>query len=364
VVLRREEQGPAIAVEFVSDRDLVDARAELWFEAFLRNGHLDVPVEAVQAPPRPIHGRTEAGAPVCLGFSLACEAPDRGGAAAASEHRCVFPRAYLEPVAARMARRLRESGTLATGDTYFYELSGRPQSETAPRIPVRRGAAAVLASGAGGPEFFSALHTPLAPLVERAEEVNAEYGVADDYPVFFTREAREKAESAARRGALSRPPVETGGLFVGPLCSCPETGAMFAVVVDVLEAAHSEGTTYSLTYSGKTWARIQAVMRAKQAHEATRSHRLLGQVHGHSFLPMEGAEPCEACAALPVCTRTTAYLSLDDIGWCRAVFHGEPWQLSQVYGLDARGGGVEAFYGQRGGRLVRRSYFILDDFDV
>ncbi len=138
---------------------------------------------------------------------------------------------------------------------------------------------------------------------------------------------------------------------------------MFAVVVDVLVAAHSEATTYSLTYSGKTWARIQAVMRAKRAYPATRSHRLLGQVHGHSFLPLDGAEPCEDCAVRAVCSRTTAFLSLDDLAWCRAVFRREPWQLSQIFGLNARGEGVEAFYGQRGGRLVPRSYSGLETFD-
>jgi hypothetical protein len=355
VILRRGDQDPAIAVEFVSKRDCVDARAELWFEAFLRKGHLDVPFEDVHSEPEALHRETKAGTRLCYGFRLATETPSE------TSHSCVFARSCLEPVATRMARQLIEAGTLAKDEQYFYELETRPHSDhEAPRAGHKSG---VIVAGAEKRQPFSVLRTPLAPLLENAEEVNASAGVKGDYPVFFTRAARDKAEAAARKGALSQPAVETGGLFVGPLCSCPETGEMFAVVVDVLEASHSENTKYSLTYSGKTWARIQAVMNAKRAFPATSTHRLLGQVHGHSFLPMEGVAPCEACASLEICDRTTAWLSADDLSWCRAVFRAEPWQLSQVFGLNARGEGVEAFYGQSGGRLVPRSYFLLDNFD-
>ena len=77
--------------------------------------------------------------------------------------------------------------------------------------------------------------------------------------------------------------------------------------------------------------------------------------------PRPGA--CEGCAERASCPRTTAFLSADDLAWCRAVFRGEAWQLSQVFGLDARGEGVEAFYGQRGGLLVPRGYLVVETFD-
>ncbi|MEE8467002.1 MAG: hypothetical protein V3T22_01010, partial [Planctomycetota bacterium] len=132
MVLRREEQGPVLAVELVTDRDLADARAELWFEAFLRRGHLDVPLEDVHARPRPIHRDTTQrdtthrdttqrdttqrdttqrdtaqrdtaqrdtarGARACVGFSLTAEAPSGGSG---QQVQCVFTRGALEPVAA------------------------------------------------------------------------------------------------------------------------------------------------------------------------------------------------------------------------------------------------------------------------
>jgi hypothetical protein len=177
------------------------------------------------------------------------------------------------------------------------------------------------------------------------------------------RSARERIERLSRKGADANPPVETGGLLIGPLCVCPDTGEMFAVIVDVLEATDSEATTHTLTYSSSTWARIQAIVRAWQANPATRHRRILGQGHGHNFLPFDGSAACEECEHRAICKRSTAYLSEADRTWVRAVFNGQPWCVSQIFGLDARSGPAEAFYGQRGGSLVQRGYRVIDDFD-
>ena len=373
VVLRREVQGPVLAVEFARGSDFLDARAELGFEALYRRGRFDAPLESVPGRPEPIYRQTEDGVDVCLGFSLSTDPeldPQVGEAI-----RCVFPRTFLEPVAARAARRLLEAGVLETGDTYTYELRGEAADEgsvasealgsmsagTPGATPDATPDVTVVAAAAASP--FEVVRTPIAPLLDGAEPVHTALAAADDYPVFFTRSALERAEEVARKGAGARPAVETGGLLIGPLCYCDESGTLFAVVVDVLEATHSEATTYSLTYSGETWARIQRVMRAKQGHPDTRGQRVLGQVHGHSFLPLNGAEPCADCATREFCTRTTAFLSSDDLAWCRAVFRGEPWQLSQIFGLNARNEGVEAFFGQRGGQLVARGYSVVERFE-
>lgn len=367
VLLRREARGPAIAVELVTERDLGEAQAELWLEAFLRQGRVDVPLEDVRAVPRPIYhapspeepiGSSEGSAggdgEICLGFRL--EAREGTGERIA----CLFPRTCLEPVAARAAQRLIDAGQLVAGDTYHWELAGAPP-ELVSRARKRTPTGVLLRPSAR--EAFPVLRTPLAPLLQASEPVLASESRDGDLPVFFTRQARERAEEVARRGAACTPPVETGGLLVGPLCSCPETGELFAVVLDVLEATESEATTYSLTYSGSTWAHIQEHMRARRARPDSRSHRLLGQVHGHSFLPMESSLACSECAAFDVCERTTAFLSADDLAWCRAVFSREPWQLSQIFGLDARGEGVEGFFGQRGGKLAARGYRLIEAFE-
>ena len=72
--------------------------------------------------------------------------------------------------------------------------------------------------------------------------------------------------------------------------------------------------------------------------------------------------PCAECAAVEVCGRSSAYLSLDDLEWCRAVFSGQPWQVSMVHGVNARGEHTSGFYGLHGGVLRRRGYHVIDHF--
>lgn len=340
--LHRERGGPTIGVEPVAGRDLLDALAELWFQ----DGSVEAtPLADVEATVRLVEREDPEVGRYTAGFEL-----HRRGSGGTPAVR-YFARESLEHVAARGARRLVEEGRLEETELYYYGLA---QGE-APDALVR------------GPEGRGVLEVAEVPirrvldLVLEDEDKEA-VGVADDaYPVFFTRSARRRAERVSRKGGDVSPPVETGGLLLGPLCRCPETGQVFAVVEQVIEATDSEATKYSLTYSGPTWARIQAMLRARRAQPETRHHRVLGQCHGHNFLPFEGAEPCEACALVAVCTRSSAYLSSEDRTWCRAVFSGEPWQLSQVFGLDARGRPTETFYGQRGGALARRGYRVIDE---
>ena len=344
--LHLERGGEVVLREPVTCGDLVDALAEVWRDVFLRGGHSHVRLDEVRAEIALVHRDDPEIGQYCAGFEL--ELCDPAG----KPIRRFFPRECLEHVASRGARRLIEDGRLATGSLYYFGL-GRPEEASAVGpLPL---------TGPPGRAAPGALRVPLERLRERARPVGPPSD--EHFPVFFTQRAHRRAERIARKGGDAQPPVETGGLYVGPLCVCPETDELFAVVVEVLEATQTESTKYSLTYSGATWARIQAIVRARRRSNPHRHDRVLGQGHGHNFLPLEGAEPCEACELAPVCTRNSAYLSSDDRTWCRAVFPGEPWQLSQVFGLDARSRPVEAFYGQQGGKLVRRGYAVLDDFD-
>lgn len=337
--LQRERGGSVLAREPVERRDLVDVLAEYWFELELRAGRPVRPLAEVETRVEVVVRDDPESGRYCTGFHLSD--PD------APLRRRFFPFEILAPVASRRARQLLADGVLASGELYFYGLC-EPDDTVLLRGP----------EGRGGPSF--------APLALERVQAGADPvapGNGDDYPVFYTRAARASAERIARKGAARRPAVETGGLLAGPLCRCPDSGEVFAVVTDVIEATDSEHQPYSLTYSGSTWTRIQAVMKKRRQNDATRHHRLLGQVHGHNFLPADGAEPCEACALVATCTRSSALLSEDDRTWCRAVFSAEPWQLSQVFGLDARSEPTERFYGQRRGELLRRGYHVIDDVD-
>jgi hypothetical protein len=210
---------------------------------------------------------------------------------------------------------------------------------------------------------FVYLKKPISPLRARAKAV----GDVDDkasYPVFMTAEAFAKAERMARRGAAATPPTESGAVLVGPLCSCPETGDLFAVVYDALEVTEAEATYASLLYTGETWRRIQTIMAARQQAPASRGDRILGEAHGHNFLPPHREDmTCNECADRETCKMTSAFVSSLDLGFHFSIFARQPWQLCHIFGLNARGQGVHALFGQRDGGLLSRGFYMISEWN-
>ena len=105
-------------------------------------------------------------------------------------------------------------------------------------------------------------------------------------------------------------------------------------------------------------------MKAMESQPATRTYRLVGQCHGHNFLPANGAPPCEVCPRLAVCGRSSVFVSTDDVSWARAVFRRQPWHLSHIFGLNARRENVHGLFGLRDGRLLERGFYVVPEFDV
>ena len=178
----------------------------------------------------------------------------------------------------------------------------------------------------------------------------------------------QQSHRLSRLGGREAPATETGAALLGTLCVCPDTADVFAIITDALEIVDAETTKLSLEYTASSWGRIQAVIAARQHQPATATWRLLGQAHGHNFLPANGAEPCEMCANAAVCGRTSAFASLDDEVWMRAVFARQPFAVSHIYGLSARHmrpdpDEVEALYGMADGRLMQRAYHVIDNFE-
>jgi len=348
-ILRKESDDPELCREPVTEADLLEILSEAWLEAVLRKGRPDVPFGEAQFECTPIFKKSAAGR--IAGVAVNTFSPGRS-----EPHRSEFTLSALGQAAERAAQRLQRQGVLKLGDTYTYEI-------TASRKP-----SAIAPASEAVQEFtITANHpplhhvtVPLAPLLAKARTV----GSVDDRMchVFFTVEALERTEKFARKGAAQNPPVETGAILIGNLCSCPETGEFFVVVVDALEVQDAEQTKFTLSYSGKSWSRIQAVLKARQAQPATRAQRMVGQAHGHNFLPADGAPPCELCSKVSVCTRTSVFVSSDDRDWSRAVFARQPWQLCHIFGLNARRENVQALYGLRDGRLQERGYHVLPEF--
>ena len=375
VALRLERDAPELIREPVTDDDLVDVCSEAWLEGVLRRGKPSVAMDDMATRVIPIPSKDGR---VCTGYTI--ETVDHDGHTARRD----FSIRSLEDVAVRAAQRLISRGILAAEDTYYFELLAQPrpakaaqartQRRTADNVSRRRKGSEAddgVDAGANRAQPFkgerrilplTVLTVPVEPLLRRAEVI----GPADEetWKVFYTERALVKAECFARKGASSHPPVETGGVLIGALCACPETGDFFVVVVDVLEVTDAEHEKFSLSYSGKTWKRIQTVLRARQSRRSTRAHRIVGQCHGHNFVPLDGAPPCELCPQMEVCGRSSVFVSRDDVVWSRAVFRHQPWNLSHIFGLNAREEQVQGLFAQRDGRFQERGFRVIVDVDV
>jgi hypothetical protein len=351
--VRAESGGPVIATEAVRETDLRDAVSELWWQADARRHRLDrrpedmvVTVDPVLGETADPEGASAAGPPRCRGFVLTTTGADGHDVA------LTCPLATLYPVAQRAAAEPRRRGVVGATASVYYDL--RP-CDVAPvdRPPARAGE--VL----GRSRNLEVEALSLAALRSQSRAVGE--AAPGSHHLFFTDAALERAEYIARRGESLDPRVETGGVLVGLIGYCDAANDSFVVVIDALEARDAEHREFSLTFHSQTWQQLESIVRVRSGQPGDRALRLLGQVHGH---PFDAGSPCAACHETPDCPKHTAYLSEDDRHWSRAVFCGQPWQVGQLFGVDAKGEPTSAVYGLSGGRLETRGYRVIAESDL
>jgi len=347
VGLRLTPQGREVVYEPIFESDLTDMYSEAWL-GHLRKGHPDWALEDLHMHLMPVFNKDEEHA--CTHLILAADGPT------GEKTHTLFDIHALAHVAERASKEMIRQGTLKAGNLYYYKVlaeRGEPPG-TRPRDDLPSGLGQVTVRRA--PLIY--LKTPLQPLLDRAEI----HGLVDGWcPVFYPRNVLEKAEKYSRRGAKCVPPVESGGVIIGSLCSCPESGEFFVLATEVIEVADALQTGFSLTYSSKTWNQIQAVLRARQANPATRAERIVGQAHGHNFLPDHDGKTCGDCEKQATCQASSVYVSEQDLLWTRSVLARNPWSVCHIFGLDTRGHPVHGQFGFRGGRLQERGFYLLED---
>jgi hypothetical protein len=343
VKLRRGEDGPELASRPLRAGDLVDLRGEIFLDLFARRGMPDVDLEDVWL--RVLPRWSSAARRQCDGFTVEAGGP-RGQTLTRD-----YPIFLFSDVATSLAEELVTKGQLGATDIYYWHIAADADRPRAIE-PV-----AQFSIAASRAPLTYAIH-PIDDLVRGAEVCGPLD--AHNLPVFYLRNARERAETFARRGAGQHPPVETGAVLVGMLASCPDSGEFYAVVVDALELANPVESKFSLTFSGQTWARAQAVIHARQAQQP--ALRLLGQCHGHNFTPRDGAPPCEACATAKVCGRSSVFASTSDVNWTRCALSGQAYALCHIFGLNARKEEVGELFTFRDNQLQPRGYYVVDHF--
>jgi len=336
--------GPEVTREAVTATDLSELQAEAWRENWLRSGRTDVALDDLDFEIIPVFGRNNS--QVASSLMLRSTGPD------GTVGSLPFSIFALSHVASRASQRLLATGVLGDEDLYYYRVIPRRLASEAPTSPADSkkgpGGGFTLREDKNAP--LTCLKLPLPPLLRGARAINVDTE-RNRYPVFYTAEALAQAEQAARRGGQFEPPVETGALLVGPICTCPQTKECFSVITDVIELLDTEAKTYSLTLSGRTWQRIQVVIRTMQNQPETRYHRMIGQCHGHNFKPLESTG-----------LSTSAFVSRDDQLWNNAVFSRQPHQLCHIFGLDADSRKDERLFGLEDARLLQRGYYVIPEF--
>jgi hypothetical protein len=344
-----EHSTSPLAIEPVRSADLADAAGEAWRDGCLRTGHPNLPLSEMAMRLHPV--RTTDHAARCAGFRLELGFPGAGSTPPE------FTIHSLRHMAERAAAPLVAAGVLQAGQNYTYDVA--IDASAAAPSPTSEAGIAMGMSVRSAPLAY--LKVPLRGLLRRATPM----ALLDDevFPVFYTQEAFAKAEACARHGAQREPPVETGGVLLGSLIACPDCGEFGAVVTDVIEVQDAEEATFSLSYSSRSWMRLQSILKARQAAYPERVERFLGQSHGHSFRPNDG-QTCTECEKRATCTLTSAFVSRDDQAWHRAVFARQPWSLCHIFGLSARGEPVHQLFGLKDGRLQARGFYLLPDFPL
>jgi len=341
VDLRLETDGPVVAIEPVREADLREPISEVWWRGYARHGDfatdecdMDVSILALEREGR------------CVGFQLRSRAPTGVISVTCS-------REALVPVAERGARTLVQLGQLESAGAYYYDLRVDDPASRAVNHDTPPSGRVV-----GRARDMRIELLPLDDLVAASREVGET--AIDDRELFFTESALRDAERIARCGESSDPPIETGGVLLGVVAFCDVRRDAFVVVTDALEAADAEHDQFSLTFSSRTWQRIDGVVRARTTRPVDAALRVLGQVHGHPFTP---TDHCFECPHQSSCSQHSAALSNEDRRWSRAVFCAQPWQVGQLFGADPRRGPTSTVYGLRGGRLEARGYRVVSDDD-
>jgi len=348
VALKLQPEGDPVLHEPIKQADQLDLYSEVWLEQ-MRRGQPGLALGDLLLRTLPVGLRPDR--KNCEG--LLVEATSPGGETISRR----FGLDALAPVALRGAARLLQSGGLQPDQNYYYEIVARREG-TADGGPVEP------SPDVGG--NFTVRHAPLdylehplPPLLAQADAVGPVQGWS---PIFYTHDVFLRADRCSRRGASRQPPEESGAVILGTPCSCPETGEFFLVVTDVLELEDAVQSTYTLSLSGRTWGRIQAAVRKRQARPETRTQRIVGQCHGHSFYPcMLQGKDCRGCDKRETCRLTSVFVSEQDQMWTRAVFVRQPWGFCHIFGLDNQGVPVHGQFGFQGGRMVQRGFYLIPE---
>ncbi len=175
------------------------------------------------------------------------------------------------------------------------------------------------------------------------------------FPVFYPASLANRIVGHARRGEAEG--VETGAALAGVLLRGTDGPELAMLLTAALAFEHAEATATRLEPGAATWSGIHAALRVRRQSMPGIPEVLVGQVHGHPFLPGE----CAPCPRRSGCGLSTAASSAEDDHWMRLVFGTQPWALCHIVGYTPRREAVEQLFTRSGGRLRSRGFHVVPD---
>ena len=280
------------------------------------------------------------------------------GAPAKTARTQRFSMDVFDEPAQEVVRRLLAARVLTAGDRYEVTILAHvPQEEL--RAP---------ASAEAASSFHVVHRESVPPLVEgrledwqaRSTLLNPDAADEHDTPVFITESALEQAHRFCRRPGVR----EGGAALVGELKRQWQPKPEIFVVIDgCFEALHADRTRFSLTPTTDTYRHFEKQLALRRRRLGRPAELLLGIAHGHNFAPALDEQHnalCPSCPKQATCTLNSAYYSLDDSRFHKALFTKQVFAVGLVWGFTPREEDVLRVYGFRNGALRERAIHRVD----
>jgi proteasome lid subunit RPN8/RPN11 len=252
------------------------------------------------------------------------------------------PRSYLQSYAQEAAAKLVEKGALQAGASFRYVVSAFLASAAA---------AEDHAGGFSVEEIVQPLALPeasLAPFLRDATFAGS-HESAGDVPVFVPRRVLDEAVERAQAAG----DFETGGVLVGTLRRDADAPEIFVEVTAQIPAPHTLSRSTKLTFTGETWAAVQAAIDLRRRNEI-----MLGWWHFHPDFCRLRSCPVERRKR---CTGASPFFSAEDVHLHATCFPSAYQVALLISDSTAAGGMTWSLFGWSQGMVTARGFHVLNE---
>lgn len=257
-----------------------------------------------------------------------------------------IPRSYLQSYAQDASAKLVEKGLLQTGGSFRYVVSAFPVAASAAAVECQD-----QAGGFSVEEIVQPLalaQASLAPFLRAASFVGS-HEPANHVPVFVPRRVLDEIVELARAAG----DFETGGVLVGTLRRDEAAPEIFVEVTAQIPAPHTLSRSTKLTFTGETWAAVQAAIALRRRNEI-----MIGWWHFHpDFCRLRNC-PVERRKR---CTGASPFFSAEDVHLHATCFPSAYQVALLISDSTAAGGMTWSLFGWWQGMVTARGFHVLNE---